>query len=225
MPISHISAAYVSTTASSVILIHRTCHLACLVTLSSSTCVSPVILIPRRLHHPVSLPPPSLLFYVYAASLLSLFPPFYVSTTAALPYCAPAASRPPITTEQRNRVSWAPRSGRPGVCVLIRRRRFHSGQATARHHIGLPMFRFLAPKTPETPATVCNPILGRRIFLLGLARRHYLSVISESLPPFVFPRCPASLPCHHPPPPSPSTQHICRPLSPSSLFQYPSPIW
>ena len=115
-PLSHLSATsllilsqspHVSAAVSASILIHCPCHLACLIMLSSSTCVSPVILIPRRLHHPVSLPPPSLLFYVSAASLLSLFPPSYVSTTVALPYCAPAPSRPPITTEQRNRVSWA----------------------------------------------------------------------------------------------------------------------
>ena len=110
---------HVSAAVSTAILVHRPCHLACLIMLSSSTCVFPSVLIRRRLHHPVSLTPPSLLFYVSAASLLSLFPPSRVSAAIALPYCAPAPSRPPVTTERRNLLSWAPRFGRLGVCVLI----------------------------------------------------------------------------------------------------------
>ena len=51
----------------------------------------------------------------------------------------------------------------------------HSGRSTACHHIGPPMFRFWVP---ETPATVCVPVLGRHIFsLLGTAffRNHISS--------------------------------------------------
>ena len=110
---------HVSAAISAAIVIHRPCHLENLITLSSSTCIPLSVLIRRRLHHPVSLPPLSLLLYVYAASLLLLFPPSCVSADVALPYCAPAPSRPPVTTERRNLVSWAPHSGRLGVCVLI----------------------------------------------------------------------------------------------------------
>ena len=44
------------------------------------------------------------------------------------------------------------------------RRRYHFVRATARHRIRPPMFQFRAL---NTPATVCVPVLGRHIFLLG----------------------------------------------------------
>ena len=67
-PLSRLSAAsllllsrppHVSSAVSASILIHRPFHIACLITLSSSTFVSPSVLIRHDIHHPASLPPPS----------------------------------------------------------------------------------------------------------------------------------------------------------------------
>ena len=85
----------------------------------SPTCVPPAVLIRRHLHHPISLPPLSLLLYVSAASLMFLFPLYRVSAAAALPYCSPTPSQPPVPNEQCNQLSWATCSGRLGICVSI----------------------------------------------------------------------------------------------------------
>ena len=110
---------HISAAVSAAILIHRPCNLACLITLSSLTCVCPAILIHRHLCHPASLSQPSLLFYISAVSPLSLYPLSCISVAATLPSCIPDPSHPPVTTEQYNRGSWLPRSVQSGVCVLI----------------------------------------------------------------------------------------------------------
>ena len=134
----------------------------------SSTCVSPDVLVRRCIHHPASMPPPSLLLYVFAASLLSLFPSSCVSAAVARHYCTPTPYLPPVITEWWNRGSWVPRPGQYRVCVSIGGgRHCHSGQATARHNTRPPMFQFW---TPDTPANVCVPVLGCHIFLLGAPR-------------------------------------------------------
>ena len=80
----HISASSVLT-APRAILIHRVCHLVRTIPLSSSTCFSPVLLMLRRLHCPASLPPPSLLFYISSASMVSLSILSHTSSTVAFP--------------------------------------------------------------------------------------------------------------------------------------------
>ena len=89
----------ISATISSAIIIQRPSHLACLIPLSSSKCISPAIIIRRCLHHPTSLLPSYLFLYISDTSLLSLFPSSCVSAAIALPSCAPAPSQPPVPTE------------------------------------------------------------------------------------------------------------------------------
>ena len=84
---------HISAAVSTAILIYRLCHIACLIMISLSNCVHPSVLICRHLHHPIYLPPTSLLFYVSAASLLLLFPPSHVPPAVALPYFVPSPVR------------------------------------------------------------------------------------------------------------------------------------
>ena len=72
-PICYISDPSVSTAVQSSILIHCSCNLVCMILISSPNCLSHAVLVRCRLHHSASLPPPSLLFYISSASLLSLF--------------------------------------------------------------------------------------------------------------------------------------------------------
>ena len=95
-PLYHISAATVSAAlrlrlaspprvsaaVSAVILVRRPCHLACLLPLYLSTLFYKYLFICRRLHHPASLPPPYLLSYISAVSLLLLSPSPRISAAA-----------------------------------------------------------------------------------------------------------------------------------------------
>ena len=64
----------ISTTVSDVILIHHIFHLAFLLLLQPSTCVSHAVLICIRIHNPKYIPLPYLLYYIYAVSLMLLYP-------------------------------------------------------------------------------------------------------------------------------------------------------
>ena len=150
---------------SAAMITHRPCHLACLITLYSSTCISPAVLIHRRLHHLTSLPPPSLLFYISSASLLSLFLLYWVSSAVTLPSWNPAPSQPPVNNDQRNQGSWAPCPGRLVVCVPIRgtQQPFRSCNIPSSYHpTDVPILG-----TPYTHNRVCYGSRTPRFFILG----------------------------------------------------------
>ena len=80
---------HVSATVSADILIHSPWHLACLIPLSLSTCVSPANFVRRHLHHPAYLSLPSLFPNISSVSLMSLSPSSHISAAVDLPSCAP----------------------------------------------------------------------------------------------------------------------------------------
>ena len=108
-----------SSRVSSAIPICRTFHLACMIPLSSSNCVYPVVLIRCCLHHPPYLSLPSLLFYIYAASLMLLFPLSRAPVAVALRSCNPALYPLPVNTEQHNQGYCAKSYGWSSVCFPI----------------------------------------------------------------------------------------------------------
>ena len=65
------------------ILVLHPCHLACMIPLSSFTCVLPVILIHHPIHYPEFLCLPSLLSYISSAYIFSLYPSSWLSAAPA----------------------------------------------------------------------------------------------------------------------------------------------
>ena len=73
---------------SSAILIHCPFHIANLTSLSLSNCIYHALIVLCHLHHTTSMPPPSLLSYIYATSTVSLSTSFHVAVYAIffIPY-------------------------------------------------------------------------------------------------------------------------------------------